>query len=65
MTQSTASDTQKANVASQPWVKEDGHLDHVEALARQLVRHLGESGARKTCQDNHWSGVLAVIDQLR
>lgn len=50
--------------ASQGWVKGDNSLDHVKALAQQLVRHLGESGARETCRDNHWSGVLSVIDQM-
>lgn len=49
---------------SQNWVKVDSNLDHVQALARQLVRHLGESGARKTCRDNHWSGVLNAIDGM-
>lgn len=48
----------------QNWGEIDSNLDHVQALARQLVRHLGESGARKTCQDNHWSGVLSVIDAM-
>ncbi|MEO0412936.1 MAG: hypothetical protein AAF221_13975 [Pseudomonadota bacterium] len=49
---------------AQNWIKGDDGLDHVQALARQLVRHLGESGARKTCVDNHWSGVLSAIDRL-
>lgn len=52
-----------ASVDTQPW-SDDGGRDHVHALARQLVRHLGESGARKTCQDNHWSGVLNAIDAM-
>jgi len=47
------------------WVQPDTSLDHVTALARQLVRHLGEQGARKTCQDNHWNGVLNAIDTIR
>ncbi|MEM6683356.1 MAG: hypothetical protein AAF607_14055 [Pseudomonadota bacterium] len=47
------------------WVQPDTSLDHVTALARQLVRHLGEAGARKTCQDNHWNGVLNAIDTIR
>ncbi|MEM1018944.1 MAG: hypothetical protein ACFBZ9_12870 [Sphingomonadales bacterium] len=46
------------------WIKPDEQLDHIQALARQLVRHLGESGARRTCLDNHWSGVLSAIDRL-
>lgn len=49
---------------AQNWVHADAGQDHVNALARQLVRHLGESGARKTCHDNHWSGVLSAIDAM-
>lgn len=33
-------------------------------LAHQLVRHLGIKGARKTCMENHWDGVLEAIDTL-
>lgn len=33
-------------------------------LAHQLVRHLGIKGARKTCTENHWDGVLEAIDTL-
>ncbi len=39
-------------------------LKHSEELAHQLVRHLGIVAARKTCAENHWTGVLAAIDAL-
>ena len=37
---------------------------HAEELAHQLVRHLGVNGARKTCTENHWDGVLEAINHL-
>lgn len=64
MTHAPASHTALNANDGNGWIKSDDGLDHVQALARQLVRHLGESGARKTCQDNHWSGVLSAIDAL-
>lgn len=42
----------------------DSGFDHLDELARQLIRHLGVEGARRTCVDNRWKGVLAVIDRL-
>ncbi|MFZ5608199.1 MAG: hypothetical protein ACOY99_01155 [Pseudomonadota bacterium] len=45
------------------WIKNDQDFDHIQELAQQLVRHLGVAGARKTCLDNRWKGVLAVIDR--
>jgi len=40
---------------------EDGTRS-AERLARQLIRHLGIAGAIRTCHENHWNGVLAVIE---
>jgi len=39
-------------------------FDHLEELARQLIRHLGVDGARRTCKENRWNGVLRAIDRL-
>jgi len=64
MAQTSPQHTAPANADQHDWVQTDSKLDHVHALARQLVRHLGESGARKTCRDNHWNGVLNVIDAM-
>lgn len=36
-------------------------LGHATELARQLVRHLGVQGAKRTCVENHWQGVLDII----
>ncbi|MEX1146934.1 MAG: hypothetical protein WEB93_01005 [Sphingomonadales bacterium] len=39
----------------------DREPDHAQELARQLVRHLGIDGAKRTCTENHWQGVLDII----
>ena len=36
-------------------------FENAEELARQLIRHLGVAGARRTCVENHWDGVLNLI----
>jgi hypothetical protein len=40
----------------------ENSVRHSEELAHQLVRHLGINAARKTCAENHWTGVLAAIN---
>jgi hypothetical protein len=37
---------------------------HSRELARQLVRRLGIQGATRTCQENHWQGVLDIIHAM-
>lgn len=37
-------------------------IQNAERLARQLIRHLGVSGAQKTCRENHWDGVLSAVE---
>lgn len=33
-------------------------------LALQLVRHLGVRGATRTCIQNHWQNVLAIVETM-
>lgn len=42
----------------------DNPFRHADELAHQLVRHLGISAARKTCNENQWVGVLDAINRL-
>lgn len=37
---------------------------HSRELAQQLVRRLGIQGATRTCQENHWQGVLDIIHAM-
>ncbi len=37
---------------------------HSQELAQQLVRHLGIKGATRTCIENHWQGVLAIVQSM-
>lgn len=37
---------------------------HSQELAQQLVRHLGIKGAERTCVENHWQGVLAIVQSM-
>jgi hypothetical protein len=41
-----------------------GNLKHSRELAQQLVRHLGIEGATRACLENHWQGVLEVVQSL-
>jgi len=34
---------------------------YAEALAAELLRHLGFEAAEKTCFENHWDGVLDAL----
>lgn len=43
---------------------QDTSFRHSAELAHQLVRHLGVNAARKTCTENHWTGVLEAINQF-
>lgn len=36
-------------------------IQNADRLARQLIRHLGITGATKTCRENHWDGVLSAV----
>lgn len=40
-------------------------LEYASALAAQLVRFLGYEAAEKTCQENHWDGVLEAVRAQR
>lgn len=35
-----------------------------QQLALQLVRHLGIKGATRTCIENQWQGVLAIVQTM-
>lgn len=35
-----------------------------QQLALQLVRHLGVKGAARTCVENQWPGVLAIVEAM-
>lgn len=43
---------------------DDGQPRHSRELARQLVRRLGVQGATRTCIENHWQGVLDIIQAM-
>lgn len=34
---------------------------YADALAAELLRHLGYDAAQKTCHENHWDGVLDAL----
>ncbi|GAB4122646.1 MAG: hypothetical protein Tsb008_07510 [Rhodothalassiaceae bacterium] len=34
---------------------------YADALAAELMRHLGFDAAQKTCRENHWDGVLDAL----
>lgn len=55
---------QGPSLRQEPVPDEEAGFDHLDELARQLIRHLGVEGARRTCLDNRWKGVLAAIDRL-
>ncbi|GAB4151546.1 MAG: hypothetical protein Tsb0016_23730 [Sphingomonadales bacterium] len=57
--------TQAQKQGAAPLSPDHAGFAHLEELARQLIRHLGVDGARRTCVDNRWNGVLAAIDRLR
>lgn len=38
--------------------------DSTRQLALRLVRHLGLKGATRTCIENQWPGVLAIVRQM-
>ena len=40
-------------------------LRYTETLAAQLIRHLGFDGVERTCRENHWSGVLNIVQAQR
>ncbi len=45
-------------------VHEAGGPSEMERLAERLIKRLGVEGALRSCRENHWDGVLKVI-QLR
>ena len=47
------------------WVKDDENLDHIQELAQTLVRHLGQEGARRICNENHWKNVLLFVERAQ
>tara|TARA_B100001540_G_scaffold283834_1_gene275679 strand:+ start:7286 stop:7498 length:213 start_codon:yes stop_codon:yes gene_type:complete len=47
-----------------PPKKLDQKIKHREELAQQLIRRLGFAGARQTCVENHWEGVLEAINTV-
>lgn len=56
----------EATDASQgSWIKDDQGFDHVQELAHQLIRHLGVAGAKRTCIENRWKGVLAILEHAQ
>lgn len=38
--------------------------DHQRELAELLVRHLGPQGAARACRENHWQGVMKIVESL-
>ncbi|WP_281302274.1 MULTISPECIES: hypothetical protein [unclassified Iodidimonas] len=36
-------------------------MQYADALATELLRHLGYEAAEKTCCENHWDGVLEAL----
>lgn len=51
--------------AKSSFVKDDQDLDHIQELAKTLVRHLGVQGARRMCQENHWKSVLVFVERAQ
>jgi|GEM_PF-3477121 len=47
------------------FAKDDQDLDHIQELAKTLVRHLGVQGARRICQENHWKSVLVLVERAQ
>lgn len=45
-------------------ISTSGELRHAQELAQLLIRHLGIKGATRTCIENHWQGVLAVVRSM-
>ncbi len=39
------------------------HMQYADALAAELLRHLGYEAAEKTCAENHWDGVLEALQK--
>mgnify|MGYP001463329196 CR=1 FL=1 len=39
--------------------------DRRQSLAQALVKRLGRDGAKQTCRENHWHGVLAAVNDMR
>lgn len=37
------------------------NMQYADALAAELLRHLGYEAAEKTCCENHWDGVLEAL----
>jgi len=38
-----------------------GEMRYADALASELIRHLGVDAAERTCAENHWGGVLDAV----
>ncbi len=36
-------------------------MQYTDALAAELLRHLGYEAAERTCAENHWDGVLESL----
>jgi len=36
-------------------------IRYTDALASELIRHLGVEAAMRTCSENHWAGVLEAV----
>lgn len=45
--------------------KDDQDMEHIQELAKTLVRHLGAEGARRMCQENHWKSVLMFVERTQ
>ncbi len=41
--------------------KQTTDMQYADALAAELLRHLGYEAAERTCNENHWDGVLEAL----